>query len=355
MSGVVMHVMGWPSRQYGSFERFLVALAAACGERGAQTHLVFPRPPASAAFLADAQAQLHALPSPRHPADPRFAVRLARLMRELRPTHVHAHFGLDAYEALAVARARRFATKHIVPGASRLTLSRSRHRWMARRVERFFAVSQGVADGLSALGVDAAKLEVCYLGIDAAAYRPDPAARADVRRELGLGDATSIVLSTSHLRPGKGVEALPRLAAELAADGRDAVVIAAGDGPLSAMLARSRVRLLGARLDVPRLLAAADVFVFPSDGAEGLGLGPLEALAAGTPVVATAVSDLPRLLPGAALLVPPGDEPALVAAARRLLDDAGLRGELARRGPALVRERLSVEAAVRQHVAHYFP
>jgi glycosyltransferase involved in cell wall biosynthesis len=358
--------MGWPSRQYGSFERFLVALADGCAAEGARTHLVFPGPPASPAFVADATAEMHAIPSPRGPADPRFGARLARLLRQVGATHVHAHFGVDAYHALAVASAtggRRYATKHITPGTSRRTLSRTRHRWLAGRVERFFAVSRRVADGLAALGVPPEKIDVCHLGIDVRAYHPDPAARAGVRRELGMADGTAIVLSTSHLRAGKGIDVLPGLAAQLSADARDAVVVAAGAGPLAGQLAAAardlgvppdRLRFLGPRLDVPRLLAAADVFVFPSNGAEGLPLGPLEALAAGVPLVATAVSDLPELLGGAAVLVPPGDDAAFVEACRRLLDDDGMRAELARRGETLVNERLSVGSAVEAHVRRYF-
>ncbi len=358
MSHAIVHVMGWPSRQYGSFERFLVALSERCAGHGARTHLVFPAPPASAAFAADVRAELHTLPSARHPADPRFAVRLARLLRAVGATHLHAHFGTDAYHALALPLGvRRYATKHIVPGTSRLTLAGTRHRWMAARVERLFAVSHAVADALAALGVPRAKLEVCYLGIDPDAYRPDPDARGAVRHELGLRDDAAIVISTSHLRPGKGVEVLPDLAAELA--GRDVTVLAVGGGPLAAELERATrergvpLRLLGVRQDVPRLLAAADVAVFPSTAAEGLPLGPLEALAAGVPLVAASVSDLPRLLPGAARLVPPGDRPAVLRECRRLLDDDGLRAELARRGPELVRRRLSVGSAVDVHLRRY--
>jgi glycosyltransferase involved in cell wall biosynthesis len=178
-----------------------------------------------------------------------------------------------------------------------------------------------------------------------------------------VADGTAVVLSTSHLRAGKGIDVLPGLAAQLGADARDAVVVAAGGGPLAGELAAAardlgvppdRLRFLGPRLDVPRLLAAADLFVFPSNGAEGLPLGPLEALASGVPLVATAVSDLPELLGGAAVLVPPGDDDAFVDACRRLLDDDGRRAELARRGETLVRERLSVGSAVEAHLRRYF-
>jgi glycosyltransferase involved in cell wall biosynthesis len=353
-----VQVMGWPSQQYGSFERFLVELARDCARHDVQTHLVFPGSPASTEFAADVPATIHTIPSPRAAVDPRFAGRLARLMRRVGATHVHAHFGADGYHALAVGTGRRrFATKHITPGRSRLTLSGARHRWIAARVERYFAVSRSVADDLIALGVPPTTVEVSYVGIDPERYRPDPSARAAVREELGVPADLPIVLSTSHLRPGKGVEALPVLAARL-----DAVVVAAGDGALATQLESDgralgvppeRLRLLGRRLDVPRLLAAADVLVFPSDGAEGMGLGPMEALACGVPVVATEVSDLRPLIGGAALLVPRGDLDALAAACARLLGDRGLRAELGARGQAIVRERFSVHTAVEQHVAHY--
>ena len=52
----IVHVMGWRSQQYGSFERFLVALARACGEAGAETYLFFPEPPASVRFAAEVVA-----------------------------------------------------------------------------------------------------------------------------------------------------------------------------------------------------------------------------------------------------------------------------------------------------------
>ncbi|HEX2086925.1 MAG TPA: glycosyltransferase family 4 protein [Solirubrobacteraceae bacterium] len=359
----IVHVMGWRSQQYGSFERFLVAVARECSARGARTHLVFPEAPAAEAFARDVDATLHRVPLARHPADPRALRGLAGVLRETRATHLHAHFGLDAYLALAVARRagveRRFTTKHATPGTSRLTLAPARHRWLARQVEVMFAVSDRVRADLVALGVPAEKVVVSYLGVDPEAYRPDDGRRAAARAALGVGEQERMVLSTSHLRPGKGVELLPELAAQLARDPGRTVVVAAGDGPLRPQLEREasalagRLRLVGVREDVPDLLAAADVFVFPTTGAEGLPLGPIEALASGTPVVATSVSDLAALAARAALIVPPGDVEALVAACRRVLADPALASDVGARGRALVAERLDVAAAARLHVERY--
>jgi glycosyltransferase involved in cell wall biosynthesis len=361
----IVHVMGWQSQQYGSFERFLVALAGSCAERGARTHLVFADPPASREFEHDVAAEIHVVPSPARLWDPRFALELGRLLRRVRASHVHAHFGTDAYHAVATAVLQRvparYATKHITPGSANSYFVRARHRWLATRVRTLFAVSHQVRDALVGLGVSAHKVEVCYLGVDPASYGHNEALRADARRELNVPEGSRVILTTSHLRPGKGVELLPELSQQLLNEGENVTVLVAGDGPLRGELeaaakgtAPERFRLLGLRQDMPRLLATADIFVFPSFGAEGLPLGPLEALAAGVPVVATTVSDFKTLLADSALLTAPGDVAELVAACRRLLADTTLADTLRARGRELTSGRLNVARAAERHARHYF-
>ena len=362
----IVHVMGWRSQQYGSFERFLVALAARCEQEGMASHFVFHSAPASARFVSDARAAFHHLSPSRFPGDPAFALGLLGILERARATHLHVHFGLDAYNALAVGRLRgvasRFATKHHTPGASRLTLSGPRHRALAAQVKTCFAVSDWVARCLIDLGVPAAKVRTCRLGVDPAAYQPDGIARQRVRRELMVDEGDRLVLSTSHLRPGKGVELLPRLLHGLLAEPGNVTLLVAGDGPMREHLEREagrralpprRFRLLGVREDVPALLAAADVFVFPTSTSEGFGLGPLEALSAGVPTVCAAVGDLPLVLEGAAALVPPGDLAALVRACRDLLADRNKASELALRGRQLVRARLNVSGAAGFYLERY--
>ena len=360
----VVHVMGWHSQQYGSFERFLVALAHSCDRNGLESHFVFPDAPSSQEFARDAPAEIHLIPSPDGIGDLRFARRLGGLLRRLQPTHLHAHFGLDGYEALATATALgvpgRFTTKHIAPSSSRS--SAVRHRLLAALVQRVFTVSSDVGDRLAGLGVPTRKLEVVHLGVDTGAYRPDPTAGDALRAELGLAPGTQLVVSTSHLRPGKGVELMPGLAAALAEQPDEVCVVVAGDGPLRTaleadarrlQLGPDRIRLLGVREDVPRLLAAADVFVFPTVGREGFPLGPLEALAAARPVVASSVGDLGQAIRDAAQIVRPGDERALVAACRRLLSDPVGAKALGAAGRRLVTERFSIQHAADRYTAVY--
>jgi len=89
-------------------------------------------------------------------------------------------------------------------------------------------------------------------------------------------------------------------------------------------------------VDLPALYTLADLFVYPSMY-EGFGLPPLEAMACGTPVVASAASSLPEVVGEAGLLVPPTDTEALAGAIERALTDSELRAELREKGFAQAR------------------
>jgi glycosyltransferase involved in cell wall biosynthesis len=110
-----------------------------------------------------------------------------------------------------------------------------------------------------------------------------------------------------------------------------------GGGELLAAIAespvRTRIRLLGhvPEADLPALYAGATLLAYPTRY-EGQGLPPLEAMAAGTPVLASSTPAVVEVAAPAALLVDPADEPGWAAALGRLLPDASLRAAMAARG-----------------------
>jgi glycosyltransferase involved in cell wall biosynthesis len=202
------------------------------------------------------------------------------------------------------------------------------------------AVSDDVADRLAAGGLDPARLRV----IENAVPSPvaDPAVRAEVRAELGLTEGVKVVLCVARLAAPKRIDLLLDAWAEVP----DATLLLAGDGEDRAALERraaplgDRVRFLGERRDVDRLLSSVDVVVLPSDR-EGLPMAVLEALSAGVPVVASAVGGIPQLGGDAVELVAPQRADALVAGVRRVLDDPDRRGALVSAGRTLVDQRYS--------------
>jgi glycosyltransferase involved in cell wall biosynthesis len=150
----------------------------------------------------------------------------------------------------------------------------------------------------------------------------------------------------SRLERWKGHEALLRAASALGGDwtlwiagGAQRPHEAAYERGLQAMVerlaCRDRVRLLGERRDVARLLQGADIHCQPNAAPEPFGIAFVEALYASVPVVTTDIGGAREIVtPACGVLVPPGDEAALASALQALVDDPSRREALGARGPA---------------------
>lgn len=297
--------------------------------------------------------------------DLRGALRLARLLRALRPALVHAHLfhgNLAARLLAPSAGARVISTIHVVE-RRRLPARPWLERLLAGRDDATVCVSEAVRrHAQTALGARSDRLRVIENGIDLARFAPPPEpdrARREARAALGLPADAPIVGAVGRLDRQKGLDVLLEAFARLAPLHPSAVLALAGGGPEEEALRglararrlEARVRFLGHRRDVPAVLAALDVFCMPSRW-EGFGLALAEALACGKPVVASAVDSLPEVLGEAGLLVPPERPLALADALGALLGDPPRRASLAR--AARVRaERFSVERMIAAYDALY--
>ncbi len=278
---------------------------------------------------------------------------LVALMRRERPDIVHAHMPISSL--LARLAARLAGVRHVAYTCHGFLFNQTGPwprrtaslllEWLGGRLtDVYMTVSTKEA-------ADARRLGICRRAIaigngrDPAKFRPDPAARARLRREFGVPDDRVVVVAVSRLVRHKGypelVAALREVDAELwvvgerlASDHGEDVeqdFAASGLGP--------RLRRLGYREDVAAILAAADIFTLPSHF-EGLPMSVIEAMLTGLPVVASDI-DGPReqVVPGeTGLLVPPTRVPELVQALRQLAADAGLRARMGAAGRARAME-----------------
>jgi glycosyltransferase involved in cell wall biosynthesis len=204
-----------------------------------------------------------------------------------------------------------------------------------------------------ALGADPARIETVPYGVDTERFAPRPDERTSLRRTLGVTDGP-LVFSAGRLVRKKGFEYLIDAAARLAGRWPTIRLAIAGEGDLRNELAAragaipSIVTLLGARSqdDVGRLAAAADVVAVPSvhdvaGNVDGLPNFALEAMATGTPVVATRVGGLADAITDGVTgrLVPERDAVALATAIGSLLEADGLRRHLGRAARQAVIDR----------------
>jgi len=234
-------------------------------------------------------------------------------------------------------------------------------RLSARVADAVIVPSEAVkGDVMRILGLPPERLFVIPEAAGPAFHPQDAVAVEAVRRRYGLEGP--FLLSVGSLEPGKNRERLLQAFARLRTRGLKQTLVVAGqrawryegEVPLARSLGLTdSVRFLGhvPQADLPALYSAADLFVFPSLY-EGFGLPALEAMACGTPVVASNVSALPEVVGDAALQVSPLDVEALAGAMERLLRDDRLRSDLRERGLERA-ARFSWEKAARQTVEVY--
>jgi glycosyltransferase involved in cell wall biosynthesis len=223
---------------------------------------------------------------------------------------------------------------------------------LARRVRPDLVIcnSRYTADSMKTV-YDDVSVTVVTCPIDTSPLVLTARDRAAVRRELDTPDEATVFIQVSRLEAGKGhavvLDALGRLRAQSGwvwwvVGGAQRPEEAAYASGLAAAACRlgieDRVRWVGERHDVRRLLAAADVHCQANDAPEPFGIAYVEALAAGLPVVASGAGGVLEIVDDSCgVLVPPCDSHALAAALERLIVDRPFRAKLAAGAPARAR------------------
>jgi glycosyltransferase involved in cell wall biosynthesis len=272
---------------------------------------------------------------------------LLALFRAEKPDLVHAHMPISGFLARMAARAA--GVPHIAYTCHGFLFNQPAP-WPRRAASLAMELIAGRVTHIFTTvsteeAADARRLRIARNpvaignGRDPALFRPDPAARAKIRAELGIPDTGIVVTALSRLVRHKGYP-------ELLAAMRDvpATLLVVGDRlpsdhgeDMEPYFANAglgaRLKRLGYRTDVPAILAASDIFVLPSHF-EGLPMSIIEAMFSGLPVVATDIRG-PReqVVQGeTGLLVPPATVAPLAEALRRLAADPAARARMGQAG-----------------------
>ncbi len=292
--------------------------------------------------------------------DIRMIPRLRRVMREFQPDVIHTHSYVLRYSlpaGLAMGKPAMVHTVHNLAAKETDFTGRLLHRLAFGRTVSAVAVGEEVRRSYREW-YGAEPEAAIRNGIDTAAYFR-PGTRQRWRAGHGFQDDDFLAVSVGRLDPQKNPLGLID-AFELAfRNDRRGHLLLAGDGSLREAAERraaergvgARVHFLGVQAEIADVLAASDLFVLSSDW-EGTPLAVMEAMAAGLPVVATAVGGVPELVSEGetGLLAPAGDMQAFAGALSRLAAEPGMCAAMA--GAARIRsQKFSVETMVAEYAS----
>lgn len=343
----IVHVLS--SYGVGGQERVALDLAIGQRARGHRVGVISLAPPPDGAMANEfMQAGVEVGRVPKSDGlDPVLVPRLARELWLRRADVVHTHNPLPLIYAVPAARlvgATAIHTKHGKNPAGRA--NRLLRRAAAQLAHAFVAVSDTTAEqAREQHDMPASRLHTIPNGIRLDRYAPDVEAAAATRVELGLGDAW-VVGTVGRLDEYKNQALLVRAMAPLLSSRVRLVIVGEGDArpaveaAIAALPDPRWVVMTGRRMDVPRLVHAFDVFALSST-TEGLPLVVPEAMAAGLPVVSTAVGGIPSV-------VEDGETGLLVA-----VDEVALRDALATFERDRDRARAMGEKAREEALARY--
>jgi len=301
-----------------------------------------------------------------------------RFVRDLRRSGVDVVHSYGFYaNVFAIPAARLAGVRAIVASirdtGDHLTRNQRRvQRLACRLADAILVNAEAIKERLVGEGYDGDRITIIGNGVTLSRFGPR-SGNGRRRRELGFPPDAPLVAVFCRLNRLKGIEDFLEAAASVAARFPQARFAVVGEGrvienglmvegpykrELESHAARlglgDRVVFTGLRGDVPELLDEVTVSVLPSLS-EGLSNAILESMAAGVPVVATAVGGNPEAVKHGVtgLLVPPRNSAALGAAICALLEDPGRASRLGRAGRERVQERFSEERMVRDTQEFY--
>jgi len=240
-----------------------------------------------------------------------------------------------------------------------------------RMFDRYFAISEALAERYVSIGLPGEKLRRLAKGVDTDIYSPAED-KAGLRRKLGLPEERPLVIFVGAVMKRKGVDVLMEAWRKVASRDERPVLLVVGPDSFdeaqshlnefarktkeaAARLMPGRVVFMGMTDRVHEYLKASDIYVFPSR-AEGMPASPLEAMSCGLPCVLAPMGGIAYQVAEdgeSGIIVRQDDPDALADAVLRLLEDPARAARLGRSARKRALERFSVGAAAEDLIRHY--
>ncbi len=305
------------------------------------------------------------------PADVTVIPKLAWILRKEGASLLHTHtanshlYGRPA--AWITPGCKLVSTEHafitdVYKKSAGLIVASVLDRYMARHIDRHIAVSEAMKRALVKSGLAADNIVVIPNGIDPNEYCPEAHHMSEAKKELGVPHDAIVIGTMGRLTKVKNHELLIRCAKKLLEHRLRAHVVIAGDGPrlghLKAFSTRAGVgefvHFLGWRTDLPRVLAAMDIFAL-SSYSEVAPFSVLQAMAMEKPVVATAVGGIPEIVEDGVTgyLVPSDATEAFADALIQLINNQALRAHMGAMGRRRVTQCFSEQAMLERTAQVY--
>ncbi len=363
-----MHKGGWG----GQPNRILV-IARGLQQRG---HYVVIAAPKGASLIKRAQEEGIpvfddlALPKKFRPFTyVREVLKFRRLIKEHRINVVHSHGSQDTWAAAAAAwlvtpRPLVVRTRHNIFPVKNHLFNRLLYR---RLIDGVIVVSDAVTEVFSQTGVlgdRVGDVVTLHSVVDARErFNPAKVEASGLRKDLGIPFHAPVVVKVARLAQEKGHLHFLDAAKAILEEVPDVHFLALGEGPLRGFLEnyareigiQKRLKFLGLRRDVPRVLKISQVFVFTPVAGESLGTAALEALAMGVPVVAFNVGGIKASVRHGetGFLVEPEDIEGISRHIVQLLEDGELRQRMGHAGRQWMLEAFSEEGLVEGNIGFY--
>jgi glycosyltransferase involved in cell wall biosynthesis len=280
---------------------------------------------------------------------PVLTYRLATRIRQEGFRIIHAQLSKDL---ATVVPARDFAGTHAAVLLSKrvgsyLMKRDPMHRYTFSRVKRVLAISEVIRKNvIDTSPIDPSNVVTLHDAIDTARFTPGAHRGDAVRKEFGLTDRHVIIGALGRFSPGKGHEELLRAAASICPARPDVRFLIVGEASRGEVLYAEKIRRMardlglegrvifaGFRMDVPEVMAAFDLFAFPSH-AEAFGVVLIEAMAMGKAVVSTNCDGVVDIVVNGqtGITVPRRDAERLADGLLKLVDDPKRRAEMGAAG-----------------------